>query len=40
MTFTQGGEQFVEVACGGNFQLNFPLGNALMVFGLPAKAKK
>jgi len=40
MTFTFGGEQFIEVACGGNFQINFPLGNAVMVFGLPAKAKK
>jgi alcohol dehydrogenase (cytochrome c) len=38
MTFTYGGEQFVAVACGGNFQISFPLGDALMVFGLPAKA--
>jgi alcohol dehydrogenase (cytochrome c) len=37
MTFTQGGEQFVAVACGGNFQINYPLGNAVMVFGLPKK---
>jgi alcohol dehydrogenase (cytochrome c) len=35
MTFTHGGEQFVAVACGGNFQLSFPLGDALLVFGLP-----
>ena len=40
MTFTMGGEQFVAVACGGNFQISYPLGDALMVFGLPAKAKK
>jgi PQQ-dependent dehydrogenase (methanol/ethanol family) len=40
MTFTMGGEQFVAVACGGNFQISYPLGNAVMVFGLPAKAKK
>ena len=37
MTFTHGGEQFVAVACGGNFQINYPLGNAVMVFGLPKK---
>jgi PQQ-dependent dehydrogenase (methanol/ethanol family) len=39
MTFNHGGEQFVAVACGGNFQLSFPLGDALLVFGLP-KARK
>jgi alcohol dehydrogenase (cytochrome c) len=39
MTFTHGGEQFIAVACGGNFQLSFPLGDALLVFGLP-KARK
>jgi alcohol dehydrogenase (cytochrome c) len=38
MTFTMGGEQFVAVACGGNFQISYPLVDALMVFGLPAKA--
>ena len=26
------------MACGGNFQISYPLGDALMVFGLPAKA--
>jgi PQQ-dependent dehydrogenase (methanol/ethanol family) len=39
MTFTHGGEQFVAVACGGNFQLSVPLGDAVLVFGLP-KARK
>jgi PQQ-dependent dehydrogenase (methanol/ethanol family) len=39
MTFTHGGEQFVAVACGGNFQLSYPLGDAVIVFGLP-KARK
>ena len=39
MSFTHGGEQFVAVACGGNFQLSFPLGDAVLVFGLP-KARK
>jgi alcohol dehydrogenase (cytochrome c) len=33
--FSVDGEQFVAVAAGGNFQLNFPLGDALFVFGLP-----
>jgi PQQ-dependent dehydrogenase (methanol/ethanol family) len=37
MTFTHGGEQFIAVACGGNFQLSFPLGDALLVFGLPKR---
>ncbi len=40
MSFTLDSEQFIAVACGGNFQLSFPLGNSIMVFGLPAKAKK
>jgi glucose dehydrogenase len=29
------GEQFIAVAAGGNFQLSYPLGNSLFVFGLP-----
>jgi alcohol dehydrogenase (cytochrome c) len=40
MSFTHAGEQFIAVACGGNFQISYPLGDALMVFGLPAKAMK
>jgi len=35
MSFSYKGEQMIAVACGGNFQLNYPLGNAVMVFGLP-----
>ncbi|MFZ5624601.1 MAG: pyrroloquinoline quinone-dependent dehydrogenase [Gemmatimonadota bacterium] len=35
MTYEYGGEQFIAVACGGNFQLSFPLGDAVFVFGLP-----
>ena len=35
MSFSFKGEQFIAVACGGNFQLNFPLGDAVFVFGLP-----
>ena len=40
MSFKHGGEQFIAVACGGNFQLNYPLGDAVMVFGLPGKRQK
>jgi PQQ-dependent dehydrogenase (methanol/ethanol family) len=35
MSFEYKGEQFIAVACGGNFQLNYPLGNSIFVFGLP-----
>jgi PQQ-dependent dehydrogenase (methanol/ethanol family) len=35
MTFRHGGEQFIAVACGGNFQISYPLGDAVFVFGLP-----
>ncbi|MEA2724510.1 MAG: hypothetical protein QOH59_2281 [Gemmatimonadales bacterium] len=38
MTFMHGGEQFIAVACGGNFQLSYPLGDAVLVFGLPKRA--
>lgn len=37
MTYEQDGEQMIAVACGGNFQLSYPLGDALFVFGLPGK---
>lgn len=33
--FQVDGEQFIAVAAGGNFQLGFPLGDAVFVFGLP-----
>jgi alcohol dehydrogenase (cytochrome c) len=39
MTYEMGGEQFVAVACGGNFQLSFPLGDAVMIFGQPKPYK-
>jgi PQQ-dependent dehydrogenase (methanol/ethanol family) len=29
------GEQFIAVAAGGNFQLGYPLGDAIFIFGLP-----
>jgi alcohol dehydrogenase (cytochrome c) len=35
MSWEQDGEQFIAVACGGNFQLNYPYGDAVFVFGLP-----
>ncbi|HEY3012637.1 MAG TPA: PQQ-binding-like beta-propeller repeat protein [Gemmatimonadales bacterium] len=37
MTFMHRGEQFIAVACGGNFQINYPLGDAVFIFGLPGK---
>ncbi|MEO8139129.1 MAG: PQQ-binding-like beta-propeller repeat protein, partial [Gemmatimonadota bacterium] len=35
MSFSFKGEQMVAVSCGGNAQLAYPLGDAVMVFGLP-----
>ncbi|HEU6451693.1 MAG TPA: PQQ-binding-like beta-propeller repeat protein [Gemmatimonadaceae bacterium] len=37
MSFEWHGEQLIGVACGGNFQLGYPLGGAVFVFGLPKK---
>jgi PQQ-dependent dehydrogenase (methanol/ethanol family) len=34
MSFQVDGKQYVAVAAGGNFQLNFKLGDAVLVFGL------
>lgn len=39
MTFEVDGEQFVAVAAGGNFQIQAPYGDDLLVFALP-KSKK
>jgi glucose dehydrogenase len=39
MSFEQDGEQFIAVAAGGNFQLNYPLGDTVIVFGLPKAVK-
>ena len=33
--FSVNGEEFIAVAAGGNFQLHYPLGDAVFVFGLP-----
>ena len=35
ISFGHEGEQFIAVACGGNFQLSYPLGDAVVIFGLP-----
>jgi PQQ-dependent dehydrogenase (methanol/ethanol family) len=37
MSFMHRGEQFIAVACGGNFQLSYPLGNSVYLFGLPSR---
>lgn len=37
--FSVDGEEFVAVAAGGNFQLNYPLGDAIFIFGLPKAGK-
>lgn len=34
VTYELDGTQFVAVACGGNFQLGYPLGNTIYVFSL------
>jgi PQQ-dependent dehydrogenase (methanol/ethanol family) len=33
--FELDGEEFIAVAAGGNFQISYPLGNSVFVFGLP-----
>ena len=40
MSFNFKGEQMIGVACGGNYQLNYPLGAAVMFFGLPKAVAK
>jgi alcohol dehydrogenase (cytochrome c) len=35
MSFELDKEQFIGMACGGNFQLSYPLGSAILIFGLP-----
>lgn len=39
MTFEVDGEQFVAVAAGGNFQIQAPYGDDLLVFALPRSRK-
>ena len=38
VTYSLDGKQYIAVACGGNYQLGYPLGNAVMVFALPGGA--
>jgi alcohol dehydrogenase (cytochrome c) len=35
MAFSIGGQEYIAVAAGGNFQLSYPYGDALIVFGVP-----
>jgi PQQ-dependent dehydrogenase (methanol/ethanol family) len=37
MSFELHGQQMIGMACGGNFQLGYPLGEAIFVFGLPGR---
>jgi alcohol dehydrogenase (cytochrome c) len=38
VTYSLDGKQYIAVACGGNYQLGYPLGAAVMVFALPGNA--
>lgn len=38
VSYELGGKQYIAVACGGNFQLGYPLGDAVMVFTLPSSS--
>jgi glucose dehydrogenase len=38
VTYMVNGQQYIAVAAGGNFQLNYPLGDAIVIFKLPASA--
>lgn len=40
VTYMLDGKQYIAVACGGNFQLGYPLGDAVLVFALPGSAPK
>jgi PQQ-dependent dehydrogenase (methanol/ethanol family) len=37
ISFEVDGEQFIAVAAGGNFQLNYKYGDSVLVFGLPKR---
>jgi alcohol dehydrogenase (cytochrome c) len=39
VTYQVNGEQYVAVAAGGNYQLNFPRGDAIAIFKLPGNRK-
>jgi alcohol dehydrogenase (cytochrome c) len=38
VSYSVDGKQYIAVACGGNYQLGYPLGAAVMVFSLPGSA--
>ena len=38
VSYSVDGKQYIAVACGGNYQLGYPLGDAVMVFALPGGA--
>ena len=40
MSFALHGEEMIGVACGGNFQLGYSLGEAVFVFGLPTPTQR
>ncbi len=37
MAFELDGQEYIAVAAGGNFQLSYPYGDAVIVFGLPKR---
>jgi len=37
MAFELDGQEYIAVAAGGNFQLHYPYGDAVIVFGLPKR---
>ena len=38
ISYAVAGKQYIAVAAGGNFQLDFPLGDAIAIFGLPSES--
>jgi alcohol dehydrogenase (cytochrome c) len=40
VTYEVNGEQYIAVAAGGNFQMTYPLGDAIAIFKLPKMAAK
>lgn len=38
VSYSVDGKQFIAVACGGNYQLGYPLGDVVLVFALPGGA--
>ena len=38
VTYSLDGKQYIAVACGGNYQLGYPLGDVVMVVALPGSA--